>query len=207
MVNEKGFSLIEMLVATALFSMVMIVGVGALVSIIDANRKAQSLQSVINNLNFAVEQMSRTVRTGSQYRCQNNSNPPNLSQIQNTRDCNTGAFFAFEEYGGDVTDGADQAAYRFIEEGTGPPSTRQGRLERCTSNCDNVANYVPVTAPEVDIDYFAFHVRGSGINTTGPEANQQARVTFVIVGTAGDTARIRTNFNLQSTVTQRRLDL
>ncbi len=52
--SQRGFTLIEMIVAVAVFSIVMVVGAGALLSIVDANRRGQAQQTVINNLNFAI---------------------------------------------------------------------------------------------------------------------------------------------------------
>src|SRR3989344_8697452 len=53
----RGFTLVEMIVAIALFSIVMVVSVGALLALVTANRKAQALQSVMNNLNIALDGM------------------------------------------------------------------------------------------------------------------------------------------------------
>jgi prepilin-type N-terminal cleavage/methylation domain-containing protein len=65
----NGFSIVEMLVAVAIFSIVMLIAVGALLTMIDANRKAQALNSVMNNLNLAIESMSREIRVGTNYNC------------------------------------------------------------------------------------------------------------------------------------------
>jgi len=67
--RSHGFTLIEMIVAVGLFSIVMLVSISALLSLVDANRKAQALQSVMNNLNIAVDGMVREIREGSNYRC------------------------------------------------------------------------------------------------------------------------------------------
>lgn len=48
--GQKGFTLVEMIVAIFVFSVVMVISTGALVSIIGANRKAQSVKSVMNNV-------------------------------------------------------------------------------------------------------------------------------------------------------------
>ena len=58
-----------MIVAVGLFSLVMLVSVGALLSLTGANRKAQALQSVMNNLNIALDGMVRSIRMGSDYHC------------------------------------------------------------------------------------------------------------------------------------------
>ena len=65
--TKKGFTLIELMVSSAIFIIVMVIAIGAVLSIVDANRKAQSLNTVMTNLNFAVESMVRDINTGSNY--------------------------------------------------------------------------------------------------------------------------------------------
>ena len=57
------------MVAVSVFSLVMVVAIGAVLAIVSANRKAQALNSVITNLNFAIEGMVRDLRTGFSYDC------------------------------------------------------------------------------------------------------------------------------------------
>jgi prepilin-type N-terminal cleavage/methylation domain-containing protein len=63
--NESGFTLIEMLVSIALFSIVIVVVMGSILTIVDVNRKSQSLTVVMNDLNFVLESVTRTIKTGS----------------------------------------------------------------------------------------------------------------------------------------------
>lgn len=63
--KNKGFTLIEMLVSIALFSVVVTVVIGTVLTIVDSNRKSQSLAIVMNNLNFAVESMTRDIKTAN----------------------------------------------------------------------------------------------------------------------------------------------
>ena len=69
--KQSGFTLVEMLVAVGVFSFVMVIAIGSLVSIIDANRKARTQQIVLNNLNAAIEAMSRDIREGTEWQIQN----------------------------------------------------------------------------------------------------------------------------------------
>lgn len=64
---QKGFTLVEMMVSLAIFSVVMVVALGAFLKIVDVNKRAQSIESAVNNLNFTMEAMSRELRTGRQY--------------------------------------------------------------------------------------------------------------------------------------------
>lgn len=61
--KNKGFTLIEMLVSLTLFSVVVVITIGSIFTIIDSNRKSQSLSLVMNDLNFAIESMTRDIKT------------------------------------------------------------------------------------------------------------------------------------------------
>lgn len=67
--RSQGFSLIELIVAVGLFSIVMMLIGGAYLIMIGTSRQAQGIASGINNLSFAVETMTRAIRTGVQYSC------------------------------------------------------------------------------------------------------------------------------------------
>jgi prepilin-type N-terminal cleavage/methylation domain-containing protein len=62
--KTSGFTLIELLVSIALFSLVLTAVLGSIMAISEANKKARSLMSVMNNLNFAVDGMTRSFKTG-----------------------------------------------------------------------------------------------------------------------------------------------
>lgn len=72
--SEKGFTLLEMIIALAIFTIVALVAVGALLKIMDANAKSLSLKTTINNVNFALESISREMRVGSDYYCNDTAN-------------------------------------------------------------------------------------------------------------------------------------
>lgn len=189
--KKRGFTLIEMLVATALFSSVMLIGVSALLSLIDANKKAQALNSVMNNLNFAIESMSRNIRMGTIYHCEfsNSIPPPNITE---PKDCvDGGKLLAFEPSGGNLLDPSDQIVYRINE----------ASLER-SENGGLTGTFINITAPEVTIEEFSFYVEGAS-----PLDNLQPRVVMVIRGSIGAKSKIRTELNLQTMVSQRVLDL
>jgi prepilin-type N-terminal cleavage/methylation domain-containing protein len=62
--SESGFTLIEMMVSLSLFSIVIVVMMGSILTIVDVNRKSQSLSIVMNDLNFVLESITRTIKTG-----------------------------------------------------------------------------------------------------------------------------------------------
>jgi len=66
---EKGFTLIEMIVSLAIFSIIVTMSVGSLLALIATNQKLQSEQSVMTNLTFALDSMTREIRTGTAFVC------------------------------------------------------------------------------------------------------------------------------------------
>src|SRR3954469_14193570 len=98
--QSRGFTLVEMIVSVALFAIVMLVCVGALLALVGANRKVHALQSVMNNLNVTLDGMVRDIRMGSTYdgsgACSGNSG--------GTADCTGGGTqFSYEPYGNGPT--------------------------------------------------------------------------------------------------------
>lgn len=72
--SQSGFSLIEMIVSLALFSIVVTITVGALLVLIASNQRFQNEQSVMTNLSFALDSMTREIRTGTNYFCASRPN-------------------------------------------------------------------------------------------------------------------------------------
>lgn len=62
---QKGFTLVEMLVSVAIFTIVMVIALGALLAMTESDRRAQTLKTITNNLNFSLDAMSRSLRTGT----------------------------------------------------------------------------------------------------------------------------------------------
>lgn len=67
--TQRGFTLIEMTVSLGLFTIIMFVATSAFLSIVNTDRKARSVRIAADNLNIALEDMSRRIKTGSTYKC------------------------------------------------------------------------------------------------------------------------------------------
>ncbi|MEK9153872.1 MAG: type II secretion system protein [Patescibacteria group bacterium] len=190
MQNQKGFTLVEMIVAVALFSVVMLVSVGALLALVGANRKAQALQSVMNNLNIALDGMVRSVRMGSEYHC-------GAGAVTVPQNCEGDTRLAFKPFCGNSCDPANRSVYVFDTDGS---YCGQGRL--CKS-VNSGANYYSITAPEVIINSMKFYVIGTDRSDT-----IQPKVVIEVKGTAGaKTIKTITSFSIQATAVQRVLDI
>lgn len=62
--QKQGFTLIEMLVAVGLFSILFAIAAGGFVSALRAQRQAADLIAAESNIGLAIEQMAREIRTG-----------------------------------------------------------------------------------------------------------------------------------------------
>lgn len=67
--KQGGYTLIELMVAIGLFAIVMTLASGSYIMMISISRQAQGIASGIDNLSFALETMTRDIRTGSNYSC------------------------------------------------------------------------------------------------------------------------------------------
>ena len=179
-----GFTLIEIMVSVAVFSIVMTISSGSLFSVLDANAKSQSQKSVMNNLNLALEGMSRNIRVGTNYHCGSGGN------LYDKADCQDGAeLFAFEGPSGDVNVSGDEVVYK-LDGSAIMRSTNGG------------GSYTAITALEVVVEDLKFYVTGTSATDV-----LQPRVIIVVVGYAGVQEKIRTDFNIQTSVSQRQLDI
>jgi prepilin-type N-terminal cleavage/methylation domain-containing protein len=197
--GQAGFTLIEMIVAVGLFAVVMLVSVGALLSLVTANRKAQGLQSVMNNMNVAIDGMVRAVRMGSSYdgsgQCSGNIDGQ-------PKDCTGGSTqFSFEPYHNcsdpnTHCDGSGLVPRRIYWYDSVSKSIYR-------SDDGTLAGSAPITSPEVNINSVTFYVLGSASGDT-----QQPKVLIVIKGSAGSAQLVTsTTFHIQATAVQRILDL
>lgn len=189
--KERGFTLIEMIVAVALFSVVMLVSTTTLLALVGANRKAQALQSVMNNFSIALDGMVRSIRMGSDFHC-------GSGDITIPQSCQGGdTKLAFKPNCEENCEADARWIYVFDTNGT---FCGQGRL--CKSE-NNGATYYAVTASDISVSDFKFYVTGT---TRGDTV--QPKVVVAVSGTAGgNDVKTKTTFSIQATAAQRILDI
>jgi prepilin-type N-terminal cleavage/methylation domain-containing protein len=183
--NNKGFTLIEMMVAIAVFSIVMVMAMGALLNVIDSNNKARSIKTAINNISFALEGISKKMRMGTDYACGTNG----INTIE--QDCTDGLadIISFK-----VKDG-EYIFYKFEEQIKSCISTIQG-------SCDGT--YSLLTSSELTLDSVKFYVLGVTNSKVVAGIRTQPRVIIVIKGSAGNKNKVKTQttFDLQTGISQ-----
>ena len=64
---RSGYTLIELIISVGLFALIMTLATGAYLVMIGINRQVQGFTTGIDNLAFALEDMTRSIRTGTLY--------------------------------------------------------------------------------------------------------------------------------------------
>lgn len=180
---QKGFTLVELMVAISLFAVIMVLSMGSIFSVFNANKKSQTLRAVMDNLNFTLEAMTRTIRFGSNYHCD-----ATTGVISVPRDCAGGAdSFSILDSGG------HQVTYKLS--GT-----------RIARTVDGGSDYY-LTSGDVTIQKLKFYVYGSTLYSNGGDL-YQPQVIMVVGGYAGSSTKpsAQSTFTLQTTVSQRSFD-
>lgn len=65
--TNRGFTLMEVMVAVSIFTIVVVVGIGSLLTINSNYRKSQTDRKSIDSLSYVLESMSRRIRTATSW--------------------------------------------------------------------------------------------------------------------------------------------
>ncbi len=88
MTRSRGYTLIELIVAVGLFAFIMTLAAGAYLMMIGLNRQVQGIATGVDNLSFALESMTRTIRTGTAYDCGGTGDCPSGASSFSLKDAN-----------------------------------------------------------------------------------------------------------------------
>ena len=187
-----GFTLVEIVVAFGMFSVIMVIAVGSLLSLIEANHKAQAQKTVVNNLHFALENMSRNIRTGSNYHCGDES----VTSVTIPQDCQTtpATQLVFKERDGGYV-------LYTLENETIKRSKNQSAIDLL------LQEKIPITAPEIQVEHLNFYVDGADNTLDSGSNKKQPRVLIVLKGSMQGKSKVISRFDIQTLVSQRGLDI
>jgi prepilin-type N-terminal cleavage/methylation domain-containing protein len=177
--GNKGFSIPEMIVALLLFSMVMVVSVGAVLSVTAANRKTFALSTINNSLVYALDSMIKDIRTGTNYDC---------GVVDSTKNCPLlkGA-------------GTPQNSVHFTNDlGQATGYRLNGNvIEKLVSG-----SYLAITPAEVRVSKLDFYVDGVG----GGSDNKQPVVNIVVFAEIYYKGQRVANFDVETMAIQRKIE-
>ncbi len=178
--RPKGFTLVELLVSVGVFAFVMTITVGAYLVMLGANKQAQAVATATDNLSFALESVTRLIRTGSNYSC--------------------GASLS----SGDCSSGGSELTFVDIEGRTVNLKVVNGAITQ-TITVGATPTVYALTESSVTITSLNFVVTGS--DTYGAGDLNAPMVRAVITGTIPGVKNSTLSFTIQTSATMRGIDL
>ena len=208
---KSAFSLVEMLVAIAVFMSIMTVALSALISIIDSNKKAQAIKTTVDNVTFALESISRDMRIGHNYQCLMKGVTPDSWRT----DCSDNGQLPgsvgvrYLKNNGGVDDGI---TYRFITDiNTGLKSLQRSICDSSFNNCST--SFLISAESNVNLIAMTFYVLGAncefGVGALCTDGKTQPRVVITASGLIPTKGNIvqgsteGTEFDIQTNISQR----
>ncbi len=195
-----GFTLVEMLVSIAVFMSVMVIAIGSFISILNANKKSQAMKTVVDNVTFAVDSISRSIKIGKNYKCDDGATKESITLLNSCSD------------GGNLIQYYNEADDKYIQyifiKSENIEEEGDGNIQKRICDGDGVCDsngWQSMTGPveNIDIKNMKFYVLGTDTegNTWGEK--KQPRVIITVEGTSGDKNMIsNTSFMLQTMVSQ-----
>lgn len=186
--QRKGFTLVEMMIAVGIFSVVSLVAVGATLFISGASRNTRAMKQVLDGVNFVLEAMSREARMGHTYVCGDI-----LVSVPADPTCVSGnaakSTFSFK-----ATDGSDIVFLR---------NTVDKSIQKKVRDTSGSVSTVTLTSPDVQIESLKFIIRGAKNDPAAPDGPPR-----VVMSVRGAATYRGTSFDfvLQTMAAQRKLD-
>lgn len=192
--SKRGFTIIETMISIGIFLIVVIIGTTSLVNAYAVNRKSQNFRSILDGLSFMMEDVSRSVRTGYNYKCLvKGQSYGTIEELSTPGSCAEGYGIAFESSDGDSKVFEDQWVYFFSD----------GRLYKST-NASQTNIQINPNGVYINPDKSNILIHGAENPDSGDK--QQPLVTVRLTGEIIDKG-IATPFSLQTTLSQRMGDI
>ena len=185
--NKKGYTLIEIIVAIGLFSMIMVFVMGIFKSVMEGQKLAISSQNIQENLRYTFEVMSREIRAaqGNHSGSECASTPIGYYKVYNTNSTD------------DPPDSGNILYFKNKNNDCVVYATTTDNQIQITRGLYSMI----VTPDEVEIKKFDFFVADDKANEFH---SQQARVTFIIEAEIKGGKDIhKQNIKMQTTVSSR----
>jgi len=181
----RAFTLIEMIVSVAIFSVVMVIVGAAYLNLINLDQQARATDDDSDTLSVVIDGMSRAIRTGTSYDCNQTGTPNNCAT-------SPGTALRFKDSAGETD--------TYILSG--------GRIAVClnyTGICTSGASsFQDLTGTNINITNLSFYVRGALKND-----QMQPQVIYSVTGqiNTGKANQLPISFTIESSATQRSIDL
>jgi prepilin-type N-terminal cleavage/methylation domain-containing protein len=212
LLTSRGFTLIEIMIAVGLFTVIMVVGIGAVLSTNQTHKVNQNQRQLIDNLSFVMEDMSRNLRLGSYYRCPAGvtytSSPTTIYSFSSVvdrdnggdNDCDNGTSnqIAFHPMNVPFDPSNLEQEHAYVIFNDGIYKTNPNPFP--ASGIANVFTRITPTDIVIDQTRSGFTVIGTGADGIQP------RVIIRLSGTITLKDNVVTPFDIETTVSQRLLE-
>lgn len=190
--KKGGYTIIETMIAVSLFIIITTAGMGSLLNVNLLHQKSRDMRSILDNLSFVMEDISRNLRTGYNYYCITGQD--NLFSVSSPQSGQSCWGIAFESASG-TSSPNDQWVY-YID--------NTGKIFKATSGPYNALSFIQLTPDEVVVD-----VNKSGFVVAGAEPPPDILQPFVNIKLVGSITyqNVVTPFSLQTSVSQRNIDI
>ena len=194
------------MVAVSIFVVVALIATGAFITANRVNQKAQAIKIVMDNLNYAMDNMVLKIRKGAYYYCLDSggiTDPPTWSLYASDQgqDCGGSDYkdalaFRTPKYGYDVTEGPQKVIYRFVPAAGSSLGKIQLWQESNTQSLTG-GNFLDITSEFVNITGLRFYVMNPNSNS-----RSTPRVTIIVKGEARIGGQV-SDFVIQTTAAER----
>ncbi|OHA02448.1 MAG: hypothetical protein A3I44_04990 [Candidatus Sungbacteria bacterium RIFCSPLOWO2_02_FULL_51_17] len=202
-IGATGFTIMEMIIAMGIFSVVMMTSVSIIVMAQNAQIKVRNLQNVQDNIRFILEFMNKELRTGTYISlCDwGDAGDPVLPDTKIILINDLGARVAYQFNNDPAVLAIERFEYRA---GIGIPTCANTNIQLIPPS--DIVNGGQITTDEVVVERFGFHSRAT-IGIARGSADGQPRIVITVrVRSKGLKAALDSTMNLQTTVTVRPRD-
>ncbi|OGZ18563.1 MAG: hypothetical protein A2Z68_00665 [Candidatus Nealsonbacteria bacterium RBG_13_38_11] len=180
--RKNGYTLIELLIALAVFTVVIAAPTGFFVSAIKGQQRALASQELYDNVSYVLEYMSRALRMAKK------DFEPTCCSAANTNYelTRSGKGILFKNYNGDCQE-------FYLDSG-----------DKRLKEIKNGGEPIPLTASNIEVKNFIIGEHG-----WSQDDNDQPRVTLFleIEGKRGALAELHPIIKIQTSISQRKLDI
>ncbi len=189
---SHGFTLVELLVAIAIFTIVVAIATGGFVTALRTQRQAAALIAAQSNASLALEQMAREMRTGYVF-----CTDPAGGGDPSTGAPDTACFPGCSKVGNVWTCSGYIDFYNGQSAKIGY-SLANGALTRSDANGPQ-----PITGDNVVVKYLTFTIFG---NTEGDHWNPRITISMGVAPNSNDPALVNNVLDLQTSISSRNID-
>jgi len=176
--KNKGFTLIEMMVAVSIFIIVAFIVTSALLTLSAAYKRSQKMRLTLDNLNFSLQDMSINLREGKNLQC-------------------SGEECKFTSANHWLFDNTTPGTSCYKKDSRADGSSTIFYCADCFSDCDS-SNGDDIISPDIDISSLQFADLSS--------SPRYSLISVSIGALVGKTPRDQFNFSVQTAVAQRNGD-